>query len=396
MEKKFIFILTFSFLAVLATVQANSSVLLPVWSLDSEYSSIVTDGTCPLAFGTLQSRESSSCLCVGDFNGDGYVDLLDVAPFVEILNSGRFDPCADINGDGHVNLLDVGPFVDLIEAGASCCLCLGDLNGDGVVDLLDVAPFVEILNSGGFDLCADINGDGHVNLLDVGLFVDLIQTGGNCTGGSAAPKGVIKEAPSIQDNINKATNKLGGSAESSICLCLGDFNGDGYVNLLDVGPFVDILNSGRFDPCADINGDGHVNLLDVGPFVDLIQTGGNCAGESAASKGATREDFSQEETNNTLNKLYEQLGMERLVSDLQIFPNPASDVLQVALDMNKSASITLHIYNISGQKMFAQKVQASKGHNTIPISVNALTSGLYLLEINDGNSLKTKNFTIDK
>jgi len=240
MEKKFIFILTFSFLAVLATVQANSSVLLPVWSLDSEYSSIVTDGTCPLAFGTLQSRESSSCLCVGDFNGDGYVDLLDVAPFVEILNSGRFDPCADINGDGHVN------------------------------------------------------------------------------------------------------------------------------------------------------------LLDVGPFVDLIQTGGNCAGESAASKGATREDFSQEETNNTLNKLYEQLGMERLVSDLQIFPNPASDVLQVALDMNKSASITLHIYNISGQKMFAQKVQASKGHNTIPISVNTLTSGLYLLEINDGNSLKTKNFTIDK
>ena len=51
---------------------------------------------------------------------------------------------------------------------------------------------------------------------------------------------------------------------------LGDVNCDGVVNLLDVGPFVDLLGTGGFSTKADINGDGSVNLLDVGPFVDLL------------------------------------------------------------------------------------------------------------------------------
>ena len=51
---------------------------------------------------------------------------------------------------------------------------------------------------------------------------------------------------------------------------LGDTNGDGLVNLLDVGPFVDAITTGTFSLEADINGDGLVNLLDVGPFVDLL------------------------------------------------------------------------------------------------------------------------------
>ena len=50
----------------------------------------------------------------------------------------------------------------------------------------------------------------------------------------------------------------------------GDINGDGVVNLLDVGPFVDLLSNGGFQPEADINGDGSVDLLDVGPFVDKL------------------------------------------------------------------------------------------------------------------------------
>lgn len=53
---------------------------------------------------------------------------------------------------------------------------------------------------------------------------------------------------------------------------LGDVNGDGSVDLLDVSPFVDAILSGEFIPAADINGDGVVNLLDVGPFVQLLTT----------------------------------------------------------------------------------------------------------------------------
>lgn len=58
----------------------------------------------------------------------------------------------------------------------------------------------------------------------------------------------------------------------------GDLDGDGSVNLLDVGPFVDLLSSGGFDPAADGNNDGAVNLLDVGFFVDALANGGSGGG----------------------------------------------------------------------------------------------------------------------
>ena len=55
---------------------------------------------------------------------------------------------------------------------------------------------------------------------------------------------------------------------------LGDLDEDGFVTLLDVGPFVDALTNGGEQVCqADINGDGVVDLLDVGPFVDLLLGG---------------------------------------------------------------------------------------------------------------------------
>ena len=54
---------------------------------------------------------------------------------------------------------------------------------------------------------------------------------------------------------------------------IGDVNGDGLVNLLDVSPFVALLTSGNFQSEADINQDGEVDLLDVAPFVDLLTVG---------------------------------------------------------------------------------------------------------------------------
>ena len=51
---------------------------------------------------------------------------------------------------------------------------------------------------------------------------------------------------------------------------LGDINGDGFVNLLDVQPFVDLLASGEFNKAGDTNDDGFVNLLDVDGFIELL------------------------------------------------------------------------------------------------------------------------------
>ena len=74
-----------------------------------------------------------------------------------------------INGDGFGPLLDDVVLVESIQ--------VGDVNCDGSIDLLDVAPFVDLLTMGGFDAKADINQDGEVNLLDVAPFIDLLAGG---------------------------------------------------------------------------------------------------------------------------------------------------------------------------------------------------------------------------
>ncbi|MEM9411343.1 MAG: hypothetical protein AAGA30_09535 [Planctomycetota bacterium] len=51
---------------------------------------------------------------------------------------------------------------------------------------------------------------------------------------------------------------------------LADTNLDFEVNLLDVGPFIDLLASGDYQCEADTNLDGSVNLLDVDIFVNIL------------------------------------------------------------------------------------------------------------------------------
>ena len=53
-------------------------------------------------------------------------------------------------------------------------------------------------------------------------------------------------------------------------ISLGDINGDGNINLLDIAPFVELISNGQFQENADSNQDGSVDLLDGAPFVELL------------------------------------------------------------------------------------------------------------------------------
>ncbi len=57
------------------------------------------------------------------------------------------------------------------------CGLLGDSNGDGSLNVLDVVLLVNIVLAGDFNDCADLNGDGSLNVLDIVLLVNVILAG---------------------------------------------------------------------------------------------------------------------------------------------------------------------------------------------------------------------------
>jgi len=66
-----------------------------------------------------------------------------------------------------------------INVGSGGCGLVGDSNGDGALNVLDVVLLVNlVLSSSSGDECSDINGDGSLNVLDVVLLVNLVLNGG--------------------------------------------------------------------------------------------------------------------------------------------------------------------------------------------------------------------------
>ena len=131
-----------------------------------------------------------------------------------------------------------------------------DITLPGTTFLIGMTP---ILNFGtnGQEFIQDAGVNGQTTFLDNegGAFFNPVF-------GMATINSNIVDLPT--DYTGMAIRILSGS------VLKGDVNGDGEINLLDVGPFVDALSSGTYIPEADTNCDGELNLLDVGPFIDLL------------------------------------------------------------------------------------------------------------------------------
>jgi hypothetical protein len=89
-------------------------------------------------------------------------------------------PCpGDLNGDGIVDLSDLATL--LAHFGAPGGAADGDINGDGLVDLSDLALLLAnfgVTEGAGFD-DGDLDGDGDVELQDLAIL--LARFGGECT-----------------------------------------------------------------------------------------------------------------------------------------------------------------------------------------------------------------------
>ena len=54
---------------------------------------------------------------------------------------------------------------------------LGDVNGDGILNVIDIVLMVNIILDNEYNLAADVNEDGLVNIVDVVMMVNILVGG---------------------------------------------------------------------------------------------------------------------------------------------------------------------------------------------------------------------------
>ena len=262
---------------------------------------------------------------LGDTNGDGFINVTDVAGIVTHV-SGQAQTnfneiAADVNNDGLVDASDVTAEINTVKANASIGTGVSSgklLYGDALsaykgkqIVLPIVLENTQAMAGYQFDLQlpagVSLATDGatlteratgltlYSNTLATNQYrFVVVSTAGNtiATGNGAVMNLTLNVTDDAANGANTVaisnvilTAKSGNNVSSvysdqaNITLTvgsysLGDVNGDGYINVTDVVCMVyDILGqtqTGFIRIAADINGDGEVNIADVTAVVTMI------------------------------------------------------------------------------------------------------------------------------
>ncbi len=112
--------------------------------------------------------DNTSCQQLGDLNGDGTINVIDIVMAVDLILNANYDVVGDINEDGELNVIDIVMLVDWVLNGMPEM----DSDGDGVIDEDDSDPNNPYQ-------CSDLDGDtcddcstGHYDTSDDGYDYD--------------------------------------------------------------------------------------------------------------------------------------------------------------------------------------------------------------------------------
>jgi hypothetical protein len=76
---------------------------------------------------------------------------------------------------------------------------------------------------------------------------------------------------------------------------------------------------------------------------------------------------------------------------LEIYPNPATNILNVSLFSANNDPVNLELLTLSGQLVTELKHKGAPGNMNIPVDISSLSAGTYLLRIkNNSNNLVEK------
>jgi hypothetical protein len=91
--------------------------------------------------------------------------------------------------------------------------------------------------------------------------------------------------------------------------------------------------------------------------------------------------------------LTHSISEETSASGLSIFPNPASQTIQIEYNAKKTGIVQLQIFDQQGKLVTNSRISVKAADSNLgTIDVSTYTPGIYLVKISDNNSVKNKTF----
>ena len=157
---------------------------------------------------------------------------------------------------------------------------------------------------------------------------------------------------------------------NSLIYYIGNINGDGVINIIDVLMLIDVVLGENVNECmysaSDVNGDNYVNVMDVLILVQEI-LGGNQQQAIQFLEGALHPG--------AFERLTKQLTFLNAPEKLTVWPNPSNDYMTI------SGYGYVTIYNMRGQ-VIKELYLSNKRHHW---DTRNLPSGIYYL-MNNGET----------
>lgn len=82
--------------------------------------------------------------------------------------------------------------------------------------------------------------------------------------------------------------------------------------------------------------------------------------------------------------------------DFLIYPNPATDNIEILINIEQKGICTIRLFNSLGQVVINQLTELPSGNSSVHIPLNSITKGLYLIGVDFGKSTLTKKLSIIK
>jgi hypothetical protein len=83
-----------------------------------------------------------------------------------------------------------------------------------------------------------------------------------------------------------------------------------------------------------------------------------------------------------------------IINRLEIYPNPASQNLNINIQSKQNANVQLRIFDVSGKEMLTNDIKITKGETLQKIDVSNFAKGIYVIQLTDVEGITNAKFVV--